>query len=93
MLPERASESDRGRPARGNPQPWRDPREAVTLAQCDHRPLVVAIGCRDPDAAYAAMRSHLLNTGRLLIEQDQLVRDDDAPIAWRELVEAEPRPQ
>lgn len=66
---------------------------SLSAIAAEHRPLVLAIGSGDPDAAYAAMRIHLLNTGRLLIEQAQLDGDDDARIAWRELVEAEPRPQ
>lgn len=63
---------------------------SLSAIAVEHQPLVSAIRSQDLDAAYEAMRSHLLSTGRLLIEQAVLDGDGDARIAWRELVETEP---
>lgn len=41
----------------------------------EHVAILDALHARDPDAAAAAMREHLMNTGRLLLEQEDAVGD------------------
>lgn len=53
----------------------------------DHGALVAAIAAADPYAAHAAMRAHVLTTGRLLIDQSAQDGDTAAREAWQELVE------
>ena len=52
----------------------------------EHEPIVAAVEAADPDRAAHEMRTHLLATGRLLIQQAQDDGDASARACWESLV-------
>ncbi len=52
----------------------------------EHEAILAALRARDPAAAGAAMKAHLVSTALLLLEQEG-GRAADAPLVWAELVE------
>ncbi len=55
----------------------------------EHRAVLGALEARDPDAAAAAMKSHLVNTSALLLEQEG-GRDSAVGLGWEDLVVGTP---
>jgi DNA-binding GntR family transcriptional regulator len=51
----------------------------------EHKEVLTAIEARDPEAAAAAMKAHLVNTAALLLEQEG-GRDSAAGLGWEDLV-------
>lgn len=51
----------------------------------EHEAILEALGRHDPDAAAAAMKTHLMGTALLLLKQEG-GRDDNSPLAWARLV-------
>ncbi|MEV0032817.1 GntR family transcriptional regulator [Nocardia sp. NPDC050793] len=52
----------------------------------EHDPIITAILGRDPDGAEAAMRAHLVNTGKLLVQQAVRGDHDRADVVWKTIV-------
>jgi DNA-binding GntR family transcriptional regulator len=61
-------------------------KEIVT----EHRAILEALDEHDPEAAAAAMKSHLVNTSALLLEQEG-GRDSAVGLGWEDLVVGGPR--
>jgi DNA-binding GntR family transcriptional regulator len=55
----------------------------------EHRRIVAALKSGDPDAAAAAMKSHLVNTSALILEQEG-GRDSAVGLGWEDLVTGGP---
>ncbi len=65
-------------------------RRSLADVRDEHWPVVAATLAGDPDAAEAAMRDHLIRTGRLLVAQVAGVASDDAVVdqVWAEVVDS-----
>lgn len=52
----------------------------------EHHAILAALEARDPDAAAAAMRAHLVTTSRLLISQQGGLEPDQVELPWADYV-------